>query len=625
MDQGSFPIRRSGDILFISPPFFAINRPSLGLHLLDKIAADENLVSDVYYANIHLAKFVGEAAYIAVAESATFVGERVFSPFAFPNETFPSELYTACMASSALQARRDGADMTDIGGRFAEFEERTGAWLLEFRKLIAQLKFRVFGLSTMFAQNLACVCIANIIKEESPNSLVLIGGANCDDKLAKGVAALTPAFDHIFSGEAEATFRAFCRCLKQDKLPENRFIIGTPTIDLDQSPFPDYGSFFAQISFFLPESGMFERRQISLPYETSRGCWWGQKHHCTFCGLNGSGMAFRIKSAAKVIHELRVLRTRYGKYLITMTDNIMPSTYYNDVLPMIIKEDLDLEVFYEIKSNLSRGQAILLKDAGVNLIQPGIEALSTSLLRRMRKGVTASQNIRLLRDCRSLGVFVIWNILYDVPGDEDWEYEETLSLIPKLHHLEPPNRFTPVNLDRFSPYFNEPEMFGIKNLRPNEWYYDIYPSDIVVDDLAYHFVGDADIIGRRNPALVREIASEVQAWIDEWRGPRKPVLSVTHIENDDYIVYDSRGTGDPKTSLVSRAMATIVTGQTREAPAEVYEAMDRDWVVKIDDIHLGLAVTSRQILGGIRNVDMCASNAASQSGEPAGVSGFAST
>jgi hypothetical protein len=76
--------------LFISPPFSAINRPSLGLHLLDKIAADEEVVSDIYYANLHLAKFVGEAAYIAVAESATFVGERVFSPFAFPMKLFPA-------------------------------------------------------------------------------------------------------------------------------------------------------------------------------------------------------------------------------------------------------------------------------------------------------------------------------------------------------------------------------------------------------------------------------------------------------------------------------------------------------------------------------------------------------
>jgi ribosomal peptide maturation radical SAM protein 1 len=597
MGRYALPIRRSGDILFISPPFSAINRPSLGLHLLDKIAAAEQVVGEIYYANLHLARFFGEAAYIAVAESATFVGERLFSPFAFPDAMFPDEIYAACAVSSTFQPRRDAADMTDVAGRFADLEAAVGAWLLEFRKVIAQCEFRIFGLSTMFAQNLACVCLAKIIKEEKPDSLVLIGGANCDDKLAKGIAALTPAFDYIFVGEAEATFQTFCRNLREEKFPEDRCIIGTPTRDLDQSPFPDYQIFFDQLSFFLPESEMLAKSKISLPYETSRGCWWGQKHHCTFCGLNGSGMAFRMKSATKVIDELRSLRNRFGKQLITMTDNIMPLPYFHDLLPRVIDESLDLEIFYEIKANLNSHQVSLLKRSGVNLIQPGIEALSTTVLQRLRKGVTAAQNIRLLRDCRSHEIFVIWNILYNVPGDEDPEYEETLAVIPKLRHLEPPNRLTPVNLDRFSPYFNEPERFGISNLRPNGWYYDIYPRDIVVDDLAYHFVGEADVIEQRNPALLNDISIEVQAWIDAWQAPRKPVLSVSGIGNDEYIVYDSRSIGDAKATVVSRTMAAIITGQTRDAPAEVHEAIDRDWVIKIDGIHLGLAVASPEMLG----------------------------
>ena len=30
----------------------------------------------------------------------------------------------------------------------------------------------------------------------------------------------------------------------------------------------------------------------TLLIETSRGCWWGERNHCTFCGLNGSSMSF---------------------------------------------------------------------------------------------------------------------------------------------------------------------------------------------------------------------------------------------------------------------------------------------------------------------------------------------
>ena len=35
--------------------------------------------------------------------------------------------------------------------------------------------------------------------------------------------------------------------------------------------------------------------------ETARGCWWGERQHCTFCGLNGATMAFRSKTPERVL------------------------------------------------------------------------------------------------------------------------------------------------------------------------------------------------------------------------------------------------------------------------------------------------------------------------------------
>jgi hypothetical protein len=44
-----------------------------------------------------------------------------------------------------------------------------------------------------------------------------------------------------------------------------------------------------------------ERIEPGLLIETSRGCWCGAVSHCTFCGLNGEGMAYRRKSPQRVI------------------------------------------------------------------------------------------------------------------------------------------------------------------------------------------------------------------------------------------------------------------------------------------------------------------------------------
>jgi radical SAM superfamily enzyme YgiQ (UPF0313 family) len=44
---------------------------------------------------------------------------------------------------------------------------------------------------------------------------------------------------------------------------------------------------------------------VELLFEASRGCWWGAKHHCTFCGLNGLSMTFRSKSADRAYSEIK--------------------------------------------------------------------------------------------------------------------------------------------------------------------------------------------------------------------------------------------------------------------------------------------------------------------------------
>ena len=69
--------------------------------------------------------------------------------------------------------------------------------------------------------------------------------------------------------------------------------------DLDALPYPDYTDFFAQF-----ERSQFGKNwQPSVFVETSRGCWWGERMHCTFCGLNGATMAFRSKSAPRALER----------------------------------------------------------------------------------------------------------------------------------------------------------------------------------------------------------------------------------------------------------------------------------------------------------------------------------
>ena len=61
--------------------------------------------------------------------------------------------------------------------------------------------------------------------------------------------------------------------------------------DLDALPVPNYRDYMARVQ----ASPLGKTINPRLLFQTSRGCWWGAKQHCTFCGLNGQGMAYRSK------------------------------------------------------------------------------------------------------------------------------------------------------------------------------------------------------------------------------------------------------------------------------------------------------------------------------------------
>ena len=63
-----------------------------------------------------------------------------------------------------------------------------------------------------------------------------------------------------------------------------------------------------------------------------------------------------------------------------------------------------VQIFYETKSNFQLDQVELLHRTGVDRIQPGIKALSSSLLGSITKRVLARQNLALRRYARATGL-----------------------------------------------------------------------------------------------------------------------------------------------------------------------------------------------------------------------------
>jgi magnesium-protoporphyrin IX monomethyl ester (oxidative) cyclase len=129
----------------------------------------------------------------------------------------------------------------------------------------------------------------------------------------------------------------------------------------------------------------------------------------------------------------------------------------------------------------------ILGKSGVNVIQPGIEALSTGTLKLMKKGVTAFQNVRFLKSCLRYGILPAWNLLIGFPGEKEDVYRKYVADMPLLHHLTPPSGAFPVRFDRYSPYFTRADEYGLK-LSPYDFYRFVYPfPEEVLMNMAYFF------------------------------------------------------------------------------------------------------------------------------------------
>jgi ribosomal peptide maturation radical SAM protein 1 len=223
------------------------------------------------------------------------------------------------------------------------------------------------------------------------------------------------------------------------------------------------------------------------------------------------------------MHEMVALANKHHILDFNMVDNILDMTYLKTVLPAIRDSGTQFRFYFETKANLARDQVELLCDAGVDRIQPGIESLSTPILKLMNKGTTAIQNIQLLKWCAEYNIHVDWNILVGFPGEDAEAYTRMADIVPRLSHLSPPSRVLPVRIDRFSPYYVNSDVHGIVLRGPMKFYQFLYDTDPAsLSELAYFFER-ADSVGI--PEYAAALHERVLEWASRHNSPRRPALT----------------------------------------------------------------------------------------------------
>lgn len=310
-------------------PFGPPDRPSLALSLLAKQLRSNGIACDVFYFNVEFHcwledKYAALHIYNGTSHPFELLGEYIFSDLVFgaaKDEGYVTDILlkptTKSIDVRRLQNSVDKA--REIAPEFLEHCLAKTDWSA----------YDVVGFTSMFQQQLASLSLARRLKAAYPALRIVFGGSNCHGHMARGILESFPYIDAVCSGEGDDEFLELIRMPNIDSVSLRNFEfqrLGRPLpptiitlvhgesklqtaqklVDLSQSPPPDFSDFFQKVKSY----GAVYEFTPRLLFETSRGCWWGQKHHCTFCGLNTE---FMEKGSTKLqnVYFLRLAR-QYG-------------------------------------------------------------------------------------------------------------------------------------------------------------------------------------------------------------------------------------------------------------------------------------------------------------------------
>jgi ribosomal peptide maturation radical SAM protein 1 len=557
-DQGAE--RRTLRIGLVNMPFGSTKFPSMQHGLLQAILAERGFAATSHYLNLHFAaRFGWELHEFLSWYAPRLAGEWLFARAAFGEQAPNAADYLGLY----------GDKLGPLGG-FTKYlvqlrERDVPAFIEECLGMVPWDQYDVVGFGSVFEQNCAALALARRIKERYPAVLIVFGGANFEDEMGLEYVRTLSWIDYAVIGEGDEVFPALL-----ERLAAGRDMTGLRGVawradggdlrfegraqmvsNLDALPTPDYADFFttaARLQRPSPDAGF----NVQAPFESARGCWWGAKHQCTFCGLNGATMAYRSKTPGRVIEEIDELARRYDVHSFGAVDNILDHRYVTEVFGRLAERGAGYQLFYEVKANLTREQLCTMARGGMRRVQPGIESLSTHMLALMEKGTTALQNVRFLKWAHYYGIEVVWNLLLGFPGERPEDYEQQLAIMPLLRHLPPAVAVTAIHLDRFSPYFDRADELGIFNVRPDPAYATVYPSDLDPSRIAYYFEHDApDTLPVEAHA---PLYAGMKQWYDAWQAPSPPELRYEW-EGDRLQIRDSRWSGPARLHAFSGAAA----------------------------------------------------------------------
>ena len=462
---------------FINMPFGRIDFPSLALTqccaVLQRLLP--MIQTEILYLNHDYAKFFGLYDYQQMLGDTVYLKTKNIAlnetPYDKKKLGFENHSDFASAGEWIFQQlafgedfRMDDSYLTKFFNHSDDLKNR----LLKKRQFLGEYtdhlidKYRldqydVLCFTSLFQQQSAIIAIGKKLKKRNPRVKIIAGGCNFNYGTGPIWLYEGSPLDYILQGPGLVSLVNLMECLLKNVSPENAAIEGLiyreipdecimdgKRMDLAEIPELDYTSYLDSFYHFFQGTKI----EPILFFQTSEGCWWGEKSPCTFCDCTVGSFQYHSLPPEQAVEMINRMLSRYAdrcRYFWAV-DAVIDSSYFNQVLPYIEKNE-QVHIFYEIRANISKKNIPQLVNANINLVQAGIEALCNRQLKLMNKGTTAVTNLALLKNSTEAGISVLWNLLAGIPGEDIQSFVLYQTLLPRLIHLYPPTGCWPISHD----------------------------------------------------------------------------------------------------------------------------------------------------------------------------------
>ncbi len=318
--------------------------------------------------------------------------------------------------------------------------EDTTTVFLWLKKILAH-KPKVVGFSCVDSNFLVTSEFCRIIKQVSPGTTIVLGGARFVSEQMFNVKPGLEVADYIIQNEGEEVLPGFVKAILAGKPADGMKGVWYK----DETGEPKYGGniekgflnqkLFPNFDDFPLENYPTNRR---IPMTFSRGCIL----NCNFCTNKFNDKTQRSRTAENVFEELKLNAHRYkiNEYMFN-DDSLISAITLNEIdryADMVIAEGL----IYPWSVYGTRVEKLLtpdyigkLRKSGLNEIAVGVESFSSVVQKDMGKSSDLQLADKVVKMFVDAGVSTRTWLIYGYPNETDEEFEFTYQWLNLYGHL----------------------------------------------------------------------------------------------------------------------------------------------------------------------------------------------